>query len=128
MAVTAAIPGQCDGSWAIYSYNPEDIEELRGCTAITGHLQLSAGELVDISALSELTSIGDYFKITAAGFSDLTELAVLTDIAGLDGVESVDGELTLSFSPLLCQSVVDAFLSHVVVESTVTTIFNDESC
>ena len=64
-----------------------------GCTTITGNVSISGSDIVNLSGLSAVTSIG--------GSLSITYNSLLTSLNGLDAVTSIGGGLSITSNPTL---------------------------
>jgi hypothetical protein len=89
--------------------------------SVGGHLGIYDNPfLTDISGQSNLTSVG--------GDLWISDNLVLTNISGLSSLTSVGGYLYFRDNPLLCQSLVDAFVAACSCGTEGDIANNDDDC
>jgi len=106
--------GVYDGGVNIY--DTDDIEELKGYTAVSGGLDVSGDELTDLTGLECLTEVDMLFishcgslasltgldALTTVGSNaEITDDAVLEDLTGLGSLTAVGGAFDLGSLPLV---------------------------
>ena len=95
----AAVP--CTGDYQIR--DGADMDEVALCESISGLLSFSYQDWFTSIDLPCLTSVG--------GLLNIESNDALTDISGLSNLTTVGGDLYIHENPLLCQSLVDAFVA-----------------
>ena len=98
-----------------------DTSGLSGITSVGGNLIIRENAaLTNLDGLSGITTVGGTLYIHGND--------ALTDISGLSSLTTVGGALYIYNNPLLCQSLVDAFVAACSCGGVGATSGNDDGC